>query len=232
MKKIIMERGHGKTTQLIFLSSKTNTPIITPFYKEHIKELAKELDVEIPEPLTLRELDNRCLLRFEIEEIKGRGQPAKHYALNEQQATLLMTYLKNTPNVRAFKKELVRQFFAMREELNRAKVSHAAKNAIRRAMTDALNEHIPDGPHKGHQIGNYTDLTYKLVFGKSAKKMREELGLKRKESVVPYMTSAEMDAVAKAEELVAVLTDMGLSYHQVKDCLLLGIVPAIAKKAE
>lgn len=61
MKKIIMERGHGKTTQLIFLSSKTNTPIITPFYKEHIKELAKELDVEIPEPLTLRELDNRCL---------------------------------------------------------------------------------------------------------------------------------------------------------------------------
>lgn len=172
------------------------------------------------------------ILRFEIEEIKGRGQPAKHYALNEQQATLLMTYLKNTPNVRAFKKELVRQFFAMREELNRAKVSHAAKNAIRRAMTDALNEHIPDGPHKGHQIGNYTDLTYKLVFGKSAKKMREELGLKRKESVVPYMTSAEMDAVAKAEELVAVLTDMGLSYHQVKDCLLLGIVPAIAKKAE
>ena len=172
------------------------------------------------------------ILRFEIEEIKGRGQPAKHYALNEQQATLLMTYLKNTPNVRAFKKELVRQFFAMREELNRAKVSHAAKNAIRRAMTDALNEHIPDGPHKGHQIGNYTDLTYKLVFGKSAKKMREELGLKRKESVVPYMTSVEMDAVAKAEELVAVLTNMGLSYHQVKDCLLLGIVPAIAKKAE
>ena len=172
------------------------------------------------------------ILRFEIEEIKGRGQPAKHYALNEQQATLLMTYLKNTPNVRAFKKELVRQFFAMREELNRAKVSHAAKNAIRRAMTDALNEHIPDGPHKGHQIGNYTDLTYKLVFGKSAKKMREELGLKKKESVVPYMTSAEMDAVARAEELVAVLTDMGLSYHQVKDCLLLGIVPAIAKKAE
>lgn len=176
------------------------------------------------------------LVRFQIEAVKREGARGtkyiKHYELNEQQATLLMTYLKNTPNVRAFKKELVRQFFAMREELNRAKVSHAAKNTIRRAMTDALNEHIPDGPHKGHQIGNYTDLTYKLVFGKSAKKMREERGLKKKESVVPYMTSAEMDAVAKAEELVAVLTDMGLSYHQVKDCLLLGIVPAIAKKAQ
>lgn len=173
-------------------------------------------------------------LRFQIEVRKREhgATTAKRYELNEQQATLLMTYLKNTPNVRAFKKELVRQFYAMREELNRAKVAHAAKKPIRRMMTDALDEHIPDGPHKGHQIGNYTDLTYKVVFGKNAKKMREELGLKKKESVVPYMTSAEMDAVAKAEELVAVLTDMGLSYHQVKDCLLLGIVPAIAKKAE
>lgn len=43
------------------------------------------------------------------------GRPEKIYQLNEQQATLLMTYLDNTEIVRNFKKELVRQFYAMRQ---------------------------------------------------------------------------------------------------------------------
>ncbi|NDO46003.1 Rha family transcriptional regulator [Clostridium sp. MD294] len=37
-----------------------------------------------------------------------RGRKQKIYLLNEQQATLLMTYLKNTEIIRNFKKELVR----------------------------------------------------------------------------------------------------------------------------
>jgi phage regulator Rha-like protein len=41
----------------------------------------------------------------------------KIFHLTEEQATLLMTYLKNTERVRSFKKELVRQFYAMREIL-------------------------------------------------------------------------------------------------------------------
>ena len=58
-------------------------------------------------------------VRFEIEARKTKGgiQEFKVYHLNEQQATLLMTYLRNSDVVRAFKKELVRQFYAMREIL-------------------------------------------------------------------------------------------------------------------
>ena len=43
-----------------------------------------------------------------------RGRPTKIYQLNEQQATLLVTYLGNTKIVRDFKKELVKQFYQMR----------------------------------------------------------------------------------------------------------------------
>lgn len=49
----------------------------------------------------------------------GKGRPEKIYLLNEQQATLLLTYLKNTEPVREFKKNLVRQFYKMREELKK-----------------------------------------------------------------------------------------------------------------
>lgn len=48
---------------------------------------------------------------------KEGGRKALVYRLNEQQAAFLLTLLKNTPVVVAFKKELVRQFYAMRSLL-------------------------------------------------------------------------------------------------------------------
>jgi phage regulator Rha-like protein len=63
---------------------------------------------------------------------KGTTQ-AKTYLLNEPQATLLMTYLKNTPIVRQFKKTLVRAFYEMR-----AVVSPYAIDAVLAAKVDEL----------------------------------------------------------------------------------------------
>lgn len=58
-------------------------------------------------------------LRFEIRPVKySRGtNEEKIYVLNEEQATLLMTYLRNSDVVRKFKKNLVKQFYAMRKFL-------------------------------------------------------------------------------------------------------------------
>lgn len=43
-----------------------------------------------------------------------RGQPERIYYLNEEQATFVITLLRNSKIVVKFKKELVRQFYAMR----------------------------------------------------------------------------------------------------------------------
>lgn len=79
---------------------------------------------------------------------RGKGQPEVIYRLNEEQATFLMTLLKNTPIVVAFKKELVRQFFKMRQELTRRIIARESRKPVRREMTDAIRDCIPDGPHK------------------------------------------------------------------------------------
>ncbi len=44
------------------------------------------------------------------------GRPQKTYHLNEQQATLLMTYLSNTPKVVEFKKALVKEFYHLKQK--------------------------------------------------------------------------------------------------------------------
>lgn len=58
-------------------------------------------------------------VRFEIRPVKySRGtNEEKIYLLNEEQATLLMTYLRNNDTVRKFKKNLVHQFYKMRRFL-------------------------------------------------------------------------------------------------------------------
>lgn len=156
------------------------------------------------------------ILRFEIEEIKGRGQPAKHYQLNEQQATLLITYLKNTESVRAFKKELVRQFYAMRQELMSRQMQRMERKPIRRAMTDVIAE--VDESKWAHK--KYTDLVYKSTVGKNAAQLRKERGAKPKSTASDFMTSDELSAVVKRENQVSVLLEVGMDYEQVKEILL------------
>lgn len=62
------------------------------------------------------------ILRFEIGEIKGRGQPEKYALLNEDQAYLLLTFSRNTARVRSLKVKLVKAFREIRiatEQINR-----------------------------------------------------------------------------------------------------------------
>lgn len=62
------------------------------------------------------------------------GQMVRDYILNEQQATLLITYLRNTKPVRAFKKELVKAFFEMRDEVAKFRLQRALEKPRRKNL--------------------------------------------------------------------------------------------------
>jgi phage regulator Rha-like protein len=52
-----------------------------------------------------------------VKEERYRGEKqAKTYFLNEQQATLLLTYLRNSEIVREFKKALVKAFYELKSQ--------------------------------------------------------------------------------------------------------------------
>lgn len=67
------------------------------------------------------DLEEFGLVGFEIRAnstVRGEREE-KVWKLNEQQATLILTYLRNTEQVRAFKKALVKAFYEMAQALNR-----------------------------------------------------------------------------------------------------------------
>lgn len=159
-------------------------------------------------------------VRFEITptQTKGGVQNKKVYHLNEQQATLLMTFLKNTDVVADFKVELVRQFYAMRFELYKVQAAKMERRPVRVSMTDAIKA-LPDSPHKAMKYGQYTNLAYLLALGKTASQVRRERGAKKRANASDYMTAEEISLVSEMENRIAVLIGIGMSYQEVKKSL-------------
>lgn len=201
---------------LVFLAPNTREPFTT---SDVIAEFAGIQHHTVTRLIQQHEADFKEFgsLRFEIEVRKRKvgATTAKHYQLNEEQATLLMTYLKNTAQVRAFKKELVRQFYAMRFELYKVQAAKMERRPVRVSMTDAIKA-LPDSPHKALKYGQYTDLAYKLALGRTARQLRKDRGADKRATASDYMTAEEISLVAEVENKIGVLIGIGMSYQQIK----------------
>ena len=207
-------------SNLVYLTPNTEEPFTT---SEVIAECAGVKRDTVQKLIQRHEKDLREFGRvgFEIRTLQTRGgqQMAKVYHLNEQQATLLLTFLRNTPVVIEFKKELVRQFFAMRKELMNIKAIKAERKPLRTSMTDAIKA-LPDSPHKQFKYSQYTDLAYTAALGRTARQLRKERGADKGATASDYMNADELAAVASMENRISVLLDVGMSYQQIKNSLL------------
>ena len=205
---------------LVYLTPNTEEPFTT---SEVIAECAGVKRDTVQKLIQRHEKDLREFgkVGFEIRPLSGSktGQTVKVYHLNEQQATLLLTFLRNTPVVIEFKKELVRQFFAMRKELMNIKAIKAERKPLRTSMTDAIKA-LPDSPHKQFKYSQYTDLAYTAALGRTARQLRKERGADKDATASDYMNADELAAVASMENRISVLLDVGMSYQQIKNSLL------------
>lgn len=200
---------------LVFLGNVTEEPYTT----DEIIAAYSENDIESVKRLARehkQDFEEFGVFRFEIRKPnKGTqgGRPTKTYKFNEQQAVLLMTYLGNTPKVRAFKKALVKSFFAMRDEKLEQIKNRARSIPERRTLTDAIKNwpYCNKWTYKA-----ITDLILKASTGMNAQQ------LKRKRSVSNAMdglTLKEQQTYNAIQSVVIGLLDLKQSYQQIKTLL-------------
>lgn len=102
---VTFEKGEARTTSLILAEG-------TQVQHKNVLGLVRTYLVDLEE-FGLVAFETRPRLRG----MHGGGDMEVAH-LNEPQATLIMTYMKNTPIVREFKKQLVRAFFELRDMVN------------------------------------------------------------------------------------------------------------------
>ena len=138
------------------------------------------------------------------------GQQAKDYILNEQQATLLITFLKNTEQVANFKTNLVKAFFEMRDELSKFRMQRALEKPKRKTLHDSI-ETWEAKPKHAHSTMN--NLLLKAVTDRNAKQLREERG---GYNGIDSLTSDELEQYQAFEDMVIAMIGLNMSYQEIK----------------
>ena len=138
------------------------------------------------------------------------GQQAKDYILNEQQATLLITFLKNTEQVANFKTNLVKAFFEMRDELSKFRMQRALEKPKRKTLHDSIEnwEQAPKYPHS-----TMNNLLLKAVTDMNAKQLVKSRG---GYNGIDSLTSDELEQYQAFEDMVIAMIGLNMSYQEIK----------------
>ena len=108
--------------------------------------------------------------------------------------------------------------FATKEEYERS-IARAVGIEMRKGMTDAIKEVLPETKHKKFAYPNYTNLVYKIIFGKNTKQLKFERELPQDANIREYLTSEELTKVEMVEGLIKTYLYAGLEYEQIKNVL-------------
>ena len=152
---------------------------------------------------------------FEIRKLSGRGRPEKIYHFNEQQATLLITYLDNTPQVNQFKKSLVREFYRMKKELTTRQINRAIEKPQRKTLMDAVKS-WPNSNQWSYR--NMTQLLLKRATGLTANQIKQQ---RHVNNSLDGLTVKEQERYKQLENIAIGLVSLNKTWDEVKGVLLL-----------
>lgn len=150
-----------------------------------------------------------------LKQVRGANYE-KVYLLNEEQATLLMTYMRNSEITRKFKKELVKQFYAMRRFLleKQSKLwndTRIANKENRLKETDVIKMLVDYAKEQG---STHSDKLY-VTYTKLAKSI---IGGNR-----DNITTSDLNNLTLVESIILqtirIDMSMGMNYKEIyKDC--------------
>ena len=160
------------------------------------------------------ELEQFGILRFEIVKINGRGRPRKIYHLNEQQATLLLTFLDNTPQIKAFKVALVKQFYEMRDELTKRNINRAIEKPVKKTLMDCIKKWKYASKYA---YSNINRLLIKGATGLSINALKKERGDAK--AALDLLTSQEQEKYKQLEQKVIAYIEADFDYQLIKALL-------------
>lgn len=149
---------------------------------------------------------------FKIQAMES-GQNTKDYILNEQQATLLVTFLKNTEQVANFKTNLVKAFFEMRDELSKRYLQRELEKPKRKSLTEAIQawERAPK-----HAYSTLTNLLLKGVTGKNKAQLMKE---RESKNGIDGLTSVELTNYQRLEDMAIAMINLNRGYSEIKELI-------------
>ncbi|MBE7392099.1 Rha family transcriptional regulator [Ligilactobacillus salivarius] len=161
---------------------------------------------------------------FEIQPLPS-GQKAKVYKLNEQQATLLITFLDNSEIVANFKTLLVKQFYEMRDELTKRNINRAIEKPIKKTLNDCIKDWKYTNKHA---YSNINRLLIKVATGMSIQELKKSRGDAK--TALDLLTSQEQETYKTLENKVIAYINADFDYSLIKALLTGGKIQVVQER--
>lgn len=186
----------------------TSLDVAETFGKEHRRVMQDIRELECSE-----EFNQHNFVLIDYIDSRNRKQPM--YYITRDGFTLLVMGYTGEKAMR-FKEAYIKQFNAMEKALI-GKIKEREKGiAVRQALTKAIQQSGENDRMHGHAYSTYTDLIYKAVLGKSAKQLREEFEIGKKDNLRDLFSAEELAKVKSVEMVVSGLVDCGWGYDEIK----------------
>lgn len=152
-------------------------------------------------------------VEFEMQPLPS-GQKAKVYKLNEQQATLLITFLDNSDIVANFKTLLVKQFYEMRDELTKRNINRVIEKPVKKTLMESVKNWKYTSKHA---YSNINRLLIKGATGLSINALKKERGDAK--AALDLLTSQEQEEYKRLEQKVIAYIEANFDYQLIKALL-------------
>ena len=167
--------------------------------------------------------DNSAAKFFRLTTYKNRGKEYPMYEMDRDGFSLLVMGFTGEKALQ-WKIKYIEAFNKMESELKRLyterqqwQIERDKGVVIRHILTDTIKTKITESPNKRFAYPNYTNLIYRNLFGKTAKELESDYGVKAKENLRDFFTGDDLAKVQSMEMLVSSLINCGWGYQQIKE---------------
>ena len=155
--------------------------------------------------------DNSAAKFFQLTTYKNRGKEYPMYEMDRDGFSLLVMGFTGEKALQ-WKIKYIEAFNKMESELKRLyterqqwQIERDKGVVIRHILTDTIKMKITESPNKRFAYPNYTNLIYRNLFGKTAKELESDYGVKAKENLRDFFTGDDLAKVQSMEMLVSSL---------------------------
>jgi prophage antirepressor-like protein len=96
-----------------------------------------------------------------------------------------------------------------------------------KSMAQSLKDTGENDRMHGHAYSTYNNLIYKLILGRTAKQLKEEMDLKKCNSVKDYIGEDKLKTIENSEKLVDAMLREGMEYKEIEQKLNYILTPLI-----
>lgn len=186
----------------------TSLDIADTFEKQHRRVLQDIRELNCSDNFRLHEF-------VQSEYINAQGHKQPMYLITRDGFSLLVMGYTGDKAMK-FKENYIKQFNAMERALIGKAKERAKGIAVRQSLTDVIKNSKENERLHGHAYSLYTDVIYKNIIGKTAKQIRAENGLSKKDILRDYFSEEELNKISTMERAVGSLVELGWGYDKVK----------------